>query len=454
MHNMEQSDTSPIDFSGITPVTSPTSGERPEARLEDIWGYLPRVTAIPTWNPRRFYESIALDEASNTIYYYDFTNAQWREVPGAINESRFGGTATDGALSVTSGTTTVSIGSAVVLVKNYTTISISNGATLDFSNPASAGSIVILRATGDVTIAGTIDLRGMGAIFGAGGGVPGQDAAGAGSNGSDGTNPSLQLDSTNMRGSGGTGGLQNATTTVAGGNAGSVPSNRVFYTFTSTDDTAKIQSGRGIFLIPGAGGAGGGGGGDNNSGDVANRAGTGASGGRGGGALLIECAGTLTFTGTINVSGQSGSEGGQPSAPDSPTNPGLYGCGGGGGGGSAGMAVLIANTVASESGTISAAGGNGGDGGDSTLGSDSLSGDPGGGGGGGGAASLLAAGGAGGTGAAKDTNGGAGSNAAGQGAGGGGGGGAGCRRTASRTGGTGGTGGTSYGGLVITNGIR
>lgn len=368
-----------------------------------------------------------------------------------LTPAGFGGTGEDGALS---GSTTIALGSGSYAVKNYTTITLAVGQLIDFSGPSDTGTVVVLKATGDVTIAGTIDLQGVGSKFGAGGGVASSGSAGSGGIGVSGTNPnsSIILFESSIAGIGGAGGLQSVGGTATGGAAGVVPPSRVFYTFTSTTDEGKIAARRGIYICCGAGGAGGGGGGDNNSGDTGNTAGTGASAGRGGGALLIECAGTLTFTGSILINGGNGSVGNQPVAGSPPPDEGTYGCGGGGGGGSAGMCVLLAKTVADESGTITATGGDGGNGGNSNLGTNNATCDPGGGAGGGGAASFLAAGGVGGDGGSRDVNGSAGSNAAGQGAGGGGGGGAGCRRTGSRTGGTGGTGGSSYGGLVIAVG--
>jgi hypothetical protein len=370
------------------------------------------------------------------------------QVGGIDTATNFGGNGSDGALSAGG---TIDLGSSSYVVKNYTTINIAVGQTIEFSNPNSAGTVVIFKATGDVNIGGAIDLQGDGAIFGSGGGVATSGSAGSGSPGNAGTeiNTDIILFQGSVAGRGGPGGHQSIGGTLAGGVAGTTPPNRVFYTFTGTTDSGKIDGRRGIYICCGAGGAGGGGGGDNNSGDTGNTAGTGASGGRGGGALLIECAGTLTFTGSIIASGLDGSQGNQPVAGAPPPDEGTYGCGGGGGGGAAGMVVILAKDIADQSGTITTAGGAGGAGGSSNLGTNNLSCDPGGGGGGGGAASFVAAGGAGGAPGDADQNGSNGSAAAGTGAGGGGGGGAGCRRTGTKTGGSGGAGGSSYGGLII-----
>lgn len=361
--------------------------------------------------------------------------------------SGFGGNGSDGSVS---GTATVNLSSQNYAVKQYTTVTIPAGQTVEFSNAANDGTVVIWKVQGDVNILGTLDLRNVGAIFGAGGGVPSEEAAGSGSPGASGTkvSSSIMLALSSIAGLGGQGGHQSIGGTLVGGTPGAAPSDRVFYTFTTALDEGKVLAKRGIYVAPGAGGGGGGGGGDNNSGDTGNTAGTGASGGRGGGALYMEVAGNLSFSGSIIASGGDGSNGNQPVV-GGPPDQGTYGCGGGGGGGSAGMVVILARNVVDETGIIVTSGGSGGNGGDSTLGTNNASCDPGGGAGGGGAASFLGPGGGGGLPADRDQNGGNGSVAGADGAGGGGGGGAGCRRTGSHTGGTGGAGGASYGGLII-----
>lgn len=60
------------------------SGERTESRIEDIWGNFPQVTAIPTWTPRRFEESMAVDTTANVLYVYDFTDGAWFSSGGTV----------------------------------------------------------------------------------------------------------------------------------------------------------------------------------------------------------------------------------------------------------------------------------------------------------------------------------------------------------------------------------
>lgn len=56
------------------PTTPPT------IRLEDIFGQLPMVTGTPTYTPKTFRDSLALDNTTGIIYYYDFTNNVWKTV--------------------------------------------------------------------------------------------------------------------------------------------------------------------------------------------------------------------------------------------------------------------------------------------------------------------------------------------------------------------------------------
>jgi len=317
---------------------------------------------------------------------------------------KFGGTGADGALSITSGTTTLDAGNANVFIKNYTSISITGTGELDFSNPATDGTIVILKATGDVTITSSataaIDLRGMGAAG---------SVRTAGQSSQEGTSPYGLLFTTSTPQGG-------AASTVTGGAAGGAFTSSIFYS-TSAD---RVRYRRSIMLTPGAGGA---------SGDGSSGSPTPGAGGRGGGALIIECAGSLNFTGTINSSGSDGTA--------SSGVGGSNASAGAGGGGAAGMVIIMYNSQTAVSGTITASGGAGGTSQAGTGTTDN------GGGGGGGAGSVVAAGGAGGS------VGNAGSAAAGLGAGGGGGGG----RDGAGAGFAGGAGGGSMGGVLIENTI-
>lgn len=267
---------------------------------------------------------------------------------------RFGGTGADGALTVSSGTTTINLGGARVFYKNYTSISITGTANVVFSNPHASGTIIVLKSIGSVTLTSTatpmLSTVGMGATGGA--------AATAGTAGT----TMVGTIGAGALGSNGSGGGPGA-----GGAAGAANSP----TFFNSSIAGKYIP----FLLAGAGGGGGG--------NPGSGTGSGGAGGNGGGGLLIECGGALNFTTTsgISVAGAPGSNG---------VNGSVHGTGGGGGGG-AGACIIIYNTLTASSGTITTTGGAGG-----TNGTNGTQ--QGGGGGGGGSYSVASAGNTGGSG--------------------------------------------------------
>jgi len=279
---------------------------------------------------------------------------------------------------------TMDLGGESVVTRNYKSITIDGTGQMNFSNPHDNGTVIILKSQGDVTITSStnpaIDLR----LMGAKGGIADTD----------GNEPTGLLLNTNSP-KGAKGGPAGG-----GGGGGSRYDSPGFYTTTDTD-----LHRRAIFLACGAGGGGGETGG-----------GTAGVGGRGAGALLIECGGALTITGTINSSGEAGTA--------------ATGDAGAAGGGSGAKPVILYNTLILDTGTYTSTGGAGG-GSPASGGADEH--------GGGGAGSIEAAGGAGG---ATDLDG----NAGGVGAGGGG---AGSQSGSPARGG--GAGGASMGGLVARN---
>lgn len=335
--------------------------------IDYLKGIYETVTTVPTETPVRFNQAVKIYVDSLTaptikrLYVYSNQTNAWYGLDvlpsqtgnsgkflttnGSTlswgNPGKFGGDGSDGALSVTSGTTTISASSSKVVTKNYTSITISSGATLAFSTPHTNGTLVILRCQGNVTIAGTVDLREMGA-------AKGTTAWGI-------------LDSSNHHG-----------TSAA---AGAQYSNTFLYLYNDSNHFYR----KFIVLTPGSGGADGSGGttdnkpggagslfgaggaaaattGDGNAAGGAMAGGSGAcstSGSgtteakAGGGALLIECAGALNFTGTIYTKGSTpGSGGGYKQS---------------GSGSAGGMCVVLYNTLTANSGTIDDSGGAGGD---------------------------------------------------------------------------------------------
>lgn len=246
---------------------------------------------------------------------------------------KFGGTGADGALSITSGATNIDLGSATVVVKNYTSISITGTGSLTFTNPASNGTVVVLKSQGAVTL--TSSTAPM--IVGSGNGSIQESNAYSflftsfgGANASSGT--------------GGTGGAVSALSTTA----------LMLKSILSGKYPQVVMGGSGgQGTGSGGGGAGGGGGSTTagtNGGNSGSSGGTPGLGGRGGGVVVIECAGALNFTTAsgLSANGVAG------------TN--ASGNAGGGGGGAGGTFLIFYNTLTANSGTITVAGQAGGTG--------------------------------------------------------------------------------------------
>src|SRR5574337_738820 len=231
---------------------------------------------------------------------------------------------------------------------NYTTINIPAGVTVTFKKNSQNTPVTIL-ATGDVTIAGTINLNagngnyiipGAGGPGGFDGGVGGTvnqaGKRGEGSGGGIGGAPRTNSDTGG--GCGGGGGFKDN-----GGNGGTI------------DGTAPGGTGGSAYgnerILPLVGGSGGAGGGGTNTY-------TGGAGGGGGGSIVIASSGTINVTGTITANGGTGSNG---ESVQSGCCWYTYYRGGGGGGGTGGSIRLIANIIAGN-GSLTATGGGGGEG--------------------------------------------------------------------------------------------
>lgn len=258
------------------------------------------------------------------------------KIPGSFLDVGFGGNGSDGALAITTGTRTIDLGGEPIVTKNYTSISITGDGVLAFSNPHANGSIVNLKSQGDVILTSSatpmIDMRLMGAIYGAGGAT--SQATGAiGSSGF--TTTAASINAGNLA--------------SAGNSAGAATSSAGTILWTPLQLPGKT-----LRVFTGAGGGGG-------SAALGTGNFAGGRGGRGGGGIYIECGGALNFTTAsgINVSGENGVAGTGPSTTNGNG-------GGGGGGGAGGSCVILYNTLTAKTGTVIVAGGTGGVGGNNT----------------------------------------------------------------------------------------
>lgn len=240
-------------------------------------------------------------------------------------------------------------------ILDYTTVSIPSGVTVTFKRNA-ANTPVIIRTTGNVTIAGTISVSGSVAKHSgtAGDGLLGDDGQ-PGAGGPGGFDGGLGGYSALFGGAAGSlggagkgpGGGQVAkgnpsvwpywgvTAAVGGGGGGYATAGGG--TYYASGGTTYGQANI-LPLIGGSGGGGGNGGGNYNGG----------GGGGGGGALLIASSGTLTISGNIYADGGAGGQ----SQGD--------GCGGGGGAGGGGAVRLMADVISRTAGAVYARGAGGG----------------------------------------------------------------------------------------------
>lgn len=258
------------------------------------------------------------------------------------------GNGSDGALAISSGLTTLDAGNAEVLLRQYTSLSITSTASLTISNPSTNGTLLVLQVLGDVTITSTanpaIDMSGKGAAGGAAISSPAADGL-AGQDGfSWGGVPIIgggrgDGSASNSSGGGGGAGATDGTSapdnsSQAGGTGGTGLKNLGIF---NSNDIAFLD--RVFRWLIGAGGGSGG----HDSGGAS------GAGGRGGGALLILCGGNINITSHLHAKGQ---DGGAAS--------GLGDNGGGGAGGGGSIGIYFAGTVTANSGDRLVTGGVGG----------------------------------------------------------------------------------------------
>lgn len=260
----------------------------------------------------------------------------------------FGGLGTDGALTITSGVTTIDLGGAALFRKDYTSISITGTGSLAFTNPHANGTLIKLFSRGNVTLTSSatpmINASGLGSAGTTGG--AGRTTTGGGNTASTPGNPSLILDTTTHGG----------VTSTAG-----VAITNLYQFYSTSTDALEYKV---LVVVPGIGGTGG------QSGELVTSAsgtsGAGGNGGNGGGGLYIECGGAWNFTTTngISVAGKNGTNGGNATVVS-----GNLGGGGGGAGGNGGMFLALYRTLTANTGTINVAGGTPGTGGTGSGGS-------------------------------------------------------------------------------------
>lgn len=283
-----------------------------------------------------------------------------------------GSTGADGAFAPTANTTVQLPPSGVL---HYTTVTIPAGVTVKFAKN-SANTAVVILTTGDVAIAGTIDIGGGASLMTKYGLAGDMNKGGVGGPGGfDGGRGGLQEQ--NRKGGTGYGPGGAGGGIHAGGGASDAGSGAECYRrtqggggggFAAAGEPSKcIQDNGWVFavdlrtgyagpnygsnsMLPLVGGSGGGGG----AGGLNGWSLPGSGGGGGGGAVMLVAAGSVSLTGTVNARGGNGGA----------INNGdcnyTYRDSGGAGGGGSGGAVRILTPAFSGSGSINVGGGTGG----------------------------------------------------------------------------------------------
>lgn len=247
-----------------------------------------------------------------------------------------GGTGADGDLSVSSGTTQIDLAGARILIKNYSSISITGTGKVEFINPHANGTVIIIKCKGNCTLTSSS--------------APMLDASGCG-------------------GQKGTGGVRSTTGGNTHGTAGSSGTTDIGFLTCDQGDASSVGSGAGTagvfawvanitsyyqymvqYMKAFTGGGGGGAQAIYSSGGSGSV--IGGDGGRGGGCLILEVGGIMTHTTTNGIS-VAGKNGGNGSITGSP---GSYWAGGGGGGGG-GCFLCFYNIAGTLTGTVNVSGG-------------------------------------------------------------------------------------------------
>lgn len=297
-------------------------------------------------------ERDALDVNNGTVIYNTTTskfnfyeNDVWVEMVAV----KFGGTGADGALEITSGTTTIDCAGENIVIKNYTSISITGTGKLAFSNPHNNGTIVVLKSQGNVTLTSSeapmIDMSGMGAVGATG---PVSNTAPDNENGSAGTTGYAlsAIDAPTGGLAGFNAGEGNNPTPAGGGTSIAIPSALKKAYLYSASLFLALQRYQHAFT---------GSGGGSGSFYIANGTCAIGNAGRGGGGLIIECGGYWNFTtaGGISVGGTDAS---------AVASTATIGAQSGSGGGGGGFFQALYNFLTANTGTVTVAGGQGANG--------------------------------------------------------------------------------------------
>jgi hypothetical protein len=189
--NFPTSIDSPVDPTGNQPLNNPSHSSQHQFEndaIVAIENYLgvsgSAVSTTITYKLNHLTLGSSLTDISITSpaagQVLQYNGTSWTNQSGF----KWGGTGADGVLNISSGTTTINLGNAAVFVKNYSSISITGSAVLNFSNPNTNGTIIIFRCQGNCVITSSgspaIDLTSMGGAGGTVGSRNGNGGAGAG----------------------------------------------------------------------------------------------------------------------------------------------------------------------------------------------------------------------------------------------------------------------------------
>ncbi|WP_310452625.1 hypothetical protein [Sulfuritalea sp.] len=278
-----------------------------------------------------------------------------------------GSTGADGAFAP-SANITVQLPPSGVL--HYTTVNIPAGVTVKFAKN-SANTAVVILTTGEVKIAGSIDVSGGASLTTKYGLAADMNKGGVGGPGGfDGGRGGLQeqnrLGGTGLGPGGGGGGTQNSTTCgnyVQGGGGGGfagygapsqcIANNGAYVANVRTGYGGAAYGSNTMLPLVGGSGGGGGNGGPNAWGLP------GSGGGGGGGALMLVASGPVELTGTIKATGAVAGNINNGDCRDGGWG-GQFNDSGGAGGGGAGGAVRLLTPAFSGGGSINVSGGAGG----------------------------------------------------------------------------------------------